>query len=196
MITAIPGVPYLISHFTLEEVKRLGKDAVKMFFLTGGFMVTNTPSHIYDHPEVIMKLNELGLKPFEIEVAKVTADVKIISVVDDINNRLPKWVNEAVLLHEVGHIVNGDLEKKHHAEKMHGNILIDIDAEIAADSYAASVVGKKQFVKALVVLFQTMSEMLATKFGKQPFDHNLYQRCITEYLLDPMIRQRFNALLE
>lgn len=70
----------------------------------------------------------------------------LVAVAKQIEDFLTEEEIEAVIQHELGHIANGDLQKKFEG------ILDDVEAEIAADAYAANLVSKKTMHDALIKL--------------------------------------------
>ena len=194
MFIAKPGLPVLMCALTGADLMKLDQDAAIKFFLSGGFMVTKCPREVLESPEVLAKFKELGLKKGDIQAAKQMADHCVINMLTDMANLLPEWVVEAILLHEVGHVVNGDLGKTVDPSQKVNGIYINAAAEIAADAYAVKRVGKKTFAKALVYVLETMGKFVATKNHKLPFNKEIYGKYMAQCLFDPIIRARFNAL--
>ena len=194
MFIAKPGLPVLICARTGSDVMRLGQETAIKFFAAGGFLVSKCPLDTLELPEVLAKFQELNLKKSDINAAKQLADYPVIGVLTDVVELLPKWVTDAMILHEVGHIVNGDLGKIVDVSQQVNGFYLNADAEIAADAYAAERVGKKTFAKALVCLLETIGKIVATNNGKVPFNEEIYQKYISESLLDPIVRRRFDAL--
>jgi hypothetical protein len=62
----------------------------------------------------------------------------------------------AAFLHEEGHIINGDIDVNSDPDVSGIKLLDNIDHEIRADAYAASMVGKKKVKKAILRAFKTL----------------------------------------
>lgn len=83
-------------------------------------------------------------------------------------NKLPNYVQEYMMQHEIGHIVNGDLEKVPNAKSAQliliGRSFGILPAmEVAADKYAASMVGIKQTRAAMMFLVRRTDLPLISK---------------------------------
>ena len=102
---------------------------------------------------------------------QITINKPIVMVAKIVEDYLNAEEIEAIIQHEVGHIINKDLNK------VDVGFLNDIDAELAADAYAASVVSKQAMRTALVKITQVLTDIHA---GLVPIDAEEYQQSILD----------------
>lgn len=100
-------------------------------------------------------------------VAKVTLNngnsVNLI-VTDDGFAKLPRTVRLFLLSHEVGHVLNGDLEKETVALKTYSRAFgVLPKMEVEADRYAASVVGLDAAKRSILYLVHKTNLPFSTK---------------------------------
>lgn len=83
-------------------------------------------------------------------VSKLSSGVYYIAT-DDEYKKLPPQVKKFFILHEVGHILNGDLDKESNMNIL-GFPKRDMNQEYLADEYAASIIGIKKAIKCLTFI--------------------------------------------
>lgn len=190
-ITAQPGHS-LIEVIKLESVKRFGPEVVKKVLLSGGLCAVHIPKGgAMNLPLSITQMT----KKFELDYLTMLEGTSVIQVVDVYRDRLATKDLDALILHEEGHI--------HHGHEMPGNmrgkqivngILIDLQAELQADAYAASKVGKRQMAIALTHAAEVMVELAATKIGTVPRNETVRREALNQVMFNPQFRARIAAL--
>lgn len=118
-----------------------------------------------------------------------------ITVLTDFVEGLSNEELKAALMHEIGHIKDGILDRLDQcaAEQTVGCFVIDLKAEMAADEYAAKMVNKEAMRSAIVKLIHNTVKVVykfASPEAKKP-DHN---EVVSQMLADPIIAARLAAL--
>lgn len=192
MITAYPGNSFLVETISINDIQRFGKDIVLRTLHTGGFYCTAIPVGVIElcPKEILEKAT-----PSELKTLELMEGSTVIQHVKEFSSNMSEEDIRAILFHEEGHIVLGHTSKEHqaHCEVVNG-ILIDVQSEIEADRYAASKVGKKTVAKALTHLIENMCHLDATRLNTRPLDTKRYQENLSELLMSPLMRPRFEAL--
>lgn len=192
MISARPGFSCLIETIRLADIKRFGKETVITAMLSGGAFVANIPEGVTDIlPEEIKRVT----RQYELDSLKAVEGTSIVQVISDIWGNLNEVDQEALLYHEEGHVIAGHVGGEYQKGKETQNgILIDVNAEIEADAYAVSKVGKRRVAIALTHVVENLCKVAGTKFGTVPLNENLYREHVTELLMRHDFRARFAAL--
>lgn len=99
-------------------------------------------------------------------LAGVDCGYKIYALEEIWNKLLPDH-RAAVLLHEAGHIVNGDVSPEitdanilKDGEEITGKLMVDQEKEFRADDYAANIVGKDVLRAAIIATVNAMGDFL------------------------------------
>ena len=153
-------------------------------FTSGGAMVT----HIT--PEIISSAIRSKDLTF---IAKLMFAIKVkpghyVSLVEEYVNILKPAEVEAIIQHEVGHVHAGYGKKD--TPQVNG-IYINLEDEMAADRYAASVVGADVLHDALIKLAGNRWMMASAKLAERGFDTTTM---IKNDLNDDMVKPRLRAL--
>lgn len=90
---------------------------------------------------------EIGEKPY-------------IFVLKEVADKITEDELKACLLHEEGHVINGDLENN-----KNGGLVMDNEAELRADTYAASIVGKAMVKQGLTAALRAQADLLVELAG-------------------------------
>jgi hypothetical protein len=181
-----------IINATIDEYVRLGETGVnglKTILALGGFYSTLITQEQIDfviehpemnHPETVatfMKMKPGYLINYLIDFAEVMTS-------DEIN---------AVLLHEDAHILLNHFQNVSGEKFTVGNgrtILLDTEKEIAADAYAAAIVGKSTMANALRTMIKAQAKFIQELF-KPDLDVDAFVASVLE---DDGIKTRLNAL--
>lgn len=192
MITAYPGFKNVVETVTIDNIKRFGKEIVVKTLQTGGFYCSAIPKGVVELIPVEIKAMA---KPYELDILQMFEGGNIVQVVKEFQTHLSEKDLRTILFHEEGHIVLGHTTQEYQSRcKIENGILVDVKTEIEADLYAASKVGKKAVSVALTHLIENICLLDATKLGTVPLNRERYQNNISEVLLSPMMRARFEAL--
>lgn len=126
----------------------------KVAVLAGGFFCTQLPPGVLEDPRS-------EFSPEEQKALQGYVGKEIIWMEESSLELFTKQQLMAILRHEEAHIINGDLEGVE-------GIVDDLDAELAADAYAAKTVGKKAMKFALMkaVWHIVKRTSVRGKFGK------------------------------
>ncbi|MDD3121903.1 MAG: hypothetical protein PHC62_00140 [Candidatus Izemoplasmatales bacterium] len=83
-------------------------------------------------------------------------------VIDEYFKRLPKYVQQFFMYHEIAHIIYGDLEDKKTAikERRKRTLTGKSNNELRADEYAASMIGFDKAIKSLWVMAKLSSPLV------------------------------------
>lgn len=193
MITAYPGYGFIVETIEVKDIQRFGKEVVLRTLHTGGFYCSAIPVGIVELcPQEILE----KVTPTELKILKLMEGTNVVQHVREFSSNLSEQDIRAILYHEEGHIVLGHTSKEHQARcQVVSGILVDVQTEIEADSYAAAKVGKRTVAKALTHLIENICHLDATKLGTIPLNVNRYQRNLSELLMSPLMRGRFEALV-
>lgn len=191
MLIATPNRPLLEVH-PLKTFASFGKETAVKALITGGFFSIQYPENVVEKlpAEIASKMSAS-----QVEFLDVMTGACVIQSVKELYDALPQQELDAILFHEEGHIVHGDLLRSSDPSitKVEG-IVINLEMELRADAYAASKVGKKTMAKALLHVLENSAEFLATKGGAVPRDQEVYTKFISTALMESGVRARFNAL--
>ncbi len=162
----------------------LHTQTLKTICLSGGAMCLNVTQQYLDYV--------LGSELVTPEAKQVMAAYKPVPTVvlyEDFFTEMSKEESEAVMWHEVGHIVNS-----HHLQPANeGLFSVVLENEVTADAFAAEKVSKEAMSSALHKLFRATAKQIApiaVNRGKEFDEEEYYQEVIAE----PAIQARFAAL--
>lgn len=191
MYVAKPGHS-LIEVVSIETLKRFGPEVLKKVLLSGGMFAVHIPMNgVMNLPMDVMRV----AKRSELDCLQMLEGSSTIQVVKEFGEQLSSKDMDALLLHEEGHIRHGHERPEHVAGKqvIHG-ILVDLQAELDADAYAAKRVGKRQMAIALTHAIEVTVNMMSTKFGTVPRDEGLHSKALTAFMMNEQFRTRIAAL--
>jgi Zn-dependent protease with chaperone function len=115
----------------------------------------------------------------------------IIYLWQPVIGQLPDHLLQAVIDHEVGHLVAGHMVSG--KERNEDGILVDVDFEIEADAYSASIHGAGTMAKALKSLAVLATKVAGAARGKVVNVGHL-KKAIRHFKADPTMGPRFAAL--
>lgn len=137
---------------------KMGK-AAKMLMMAGGYAAVRVDfvalaALVQQYPNI------------DIDGLDQSKDGTIISILSDIHEKLTPEQSNAIIYHELGHLVNGDLDKDTEKLKVDGvDFILDEEIEIAADAFAMKYVTAAVLHDALLAVF-TAREEVAVAFVK------------------------------
>ena len=114
--------------------------SARIFVLTKEELMVNNLGHV---ATVCAGFMACGFKLFD----ELTPESTIF-VCGEIADQLTKDQLIAIVLHEAGHVANGDVEKM--ADVKPGVVVLNPSMELSADAYAAKYVGKENLAAALI----------------------------------------------
>lgn len=136
-----------------------------------GIFIYKSPVDDYMHPMGIV-----GAAATKIKFKTITGKEIVCNTIvhDSAFEKLPKYVQRFLVSHEIGHIVNGDIDNL--TEKESTNLIIKRvlgilpTMEICADSYAASIIGTGNAKESLKWLIRNTDLPIISKI-------ELFRRC-------------------
>ena len=192
MMSFFPGSAVMVSFVSIPMFDAFGERSgqkhygLKTFVSTGGAISAKNE----DTPEFRSNLEKLGANKAEKELALALCGIGTVTVFDELKEILTPEELKAVLLHEEGHLIHRHLEKINSRDVIQDtsgqNILVDVNAEIEADAYAASRVGKEIVKKAITKLVIKVADICMSR--KPDLNYS-------DFLFDPVFRARINALM-
>ena len=167
---------------------------MRTILFSGGVYCSYFPEGIKDKlPEHILKV----MKPYELDILGLMQNGFIIQVIKDFTTGISDEDMQAMLLHEYGHVHYGHTLPENIAKKKTQNgIMDDVQSEIEADAYAASIIGKRRMAIALTHMVENVAKFFATKNNNQALDKDVYTEILTSMLISENTRKRFLALSE
>lgn len=173
-ITSINGV--LVIRTSMKEYDQKYGEGMgfNVMVQSGGFLATH-----YDETTLgKMEAAGIAVPKADQEVIGVMTGHGAVIYLEEACEGLTSEELQAVLLHEEGHVRLGHMEA--FAATGGAGVMMDLDSEMEADAYSASVVGKKVMASALTKVIIN----LAKRVGMD----------CTRGLLHPDMRARFAAL--
>lgn len=146
-------------YFKFKE--NLGSDVFEKEHFVKSVLAPNT--YIYLRPSRFMFLRGLALAS-AVKVSFGDGTQNNLIVTDKYFWNLPGEVKRYLLLHEAGHVLNGDLEKKSSTIKTYARSLGYLpEMEVKADRHAASVMGVHAVQQAILYLVHRTNLPLTSK---------------------------------
>lgn len=173
-ITSINGV--LVIKTSMKEYdKKYGEGmGMNVMMQSGGFLATH-----YDVTTLgKMEAAGIAVSRMDRDIIGVMCGHGAVIYLEEACEGLSSEELKAVLLHEEAHVRLGHMEA--FAATGGAGVMMDLDSEMEADEYSASVVGKKVMASALTKVIINLTKRLGVD--------------CTRGLLHPDMRARFQAL--